>query len=159
MPGCVPGDRMRGCEWRDSQTKGWADWADLPVLPIFSSKPGYRPPWPLIIKESTQHLPLHKEAFQDLTFLNVSVWFSSATLPPPFIFLSCVASQVFLCTASCSRHRSLVKDDRKVTRGTSCSAGLTGVSACNYIPTSQRCILGKDNSNIWKHARHRTGSY
>lgn len=53
-----------------------------------------------------------------------------------FMLVSSVASQVLLCTTSCSRARSPVADDMKATRGTPCpSAGLTGVSACNYILT------------------------
>lgn len=53
-------------------------------------------------------------------------------------WLLSIPSQVFLCTTSCSRVSNLLTDDRKATRGLlpSCPcAGLTGVSACNYILT------------------------
>lgn len=60
------------------------------------------------------------------------------------MLVSSVASQVLLCTTSCSRARSPVADDMKATRGMPCpSASQTGVSACNYILTEVYSGIGQ----------------
>ena len=124
--GRVPADREEKSRG-DSRTRGQAPrWASRSAGDHES------------LRGSTKHSPGGDQFYLFIFFFLQK---KTSSVGKTFFFfwvtwLLSIPPQVFLCTTSCSRASNLLTDDRKATRGPSCpSAGLTGVSACNYILT------------------------